>query len=84
MTLMPDETVNILKQLRREVEEHLAWRKAGGKEIKATTFGVYAVANRHFYARLKDGREFQSSTIRAVRKFIKDDRAEIERRAKRK
>lgn len=77
---MPDEIVNVLRDLRREVEAHLKWREDMGKKILPTTFGMYAVNNRHFVDRLRGGGEFQSSTIRRARKFMKDDRAEIERR----
>lgn len=73
-------SVNEVSELLDEVRAHLAWRKSVGKGIKESTFGMYAVASSRFVERLRNGMDFQSVTIRRARKFMKDDRAEIERR----
>jgi hypothetical protein len=82
MTEIDFGSVNAVSDLLKEVEAHLAWRASVGKKIQETTFGMYSAANTRLVQHLRAGKDFQSVTIRRVRKFIKEDRREIERRTR--
>lgn len=71
---MPIIVIAMLSDLIREIDEHLAWRKAQGCRLADSTFGMKVVRDSKFLPRLRAGGGITVATMQAVRDWMAEDR----------